>query len=195
MRHHRRPIPALLALVATAAFAVACTSASPGWTYYPAPPPTPVPSGAASGAPASAAPSGSAAPGSAAPSGSAAAPGSAAPSGSAAPGSAAPSESAAASAAPSGGGGATVTITAQGIQFTTPTVTGPAAGFTLAFDNEDAGTPHDVEIKDGNGNKVFQTDIFPGVATKTFPVGPLAPGTYPFVCTIHSNMTGTLTVQ
>ncbi len=88
-----------------------------------------------------------------------------------------------------------MTITAQNIQFTTPTVTAPSTGFTLAFDNEDAGTPHDVQIKDANGAKVFETDIFPGVATKTYPVGPLAPGSYPFVCTVHSNMTGTLTVQ
>jgi plastocyanin len=74
-------------------------------------------------------------------------------------------------------------------------VTAPATGFTLAFDNQDAGTPHDVEIKDASGAKVFQTDIVQGAATKTYPVGPLAPGAYTFICTIHQNMTGNLTVQ
>jgi plastocyanin len=72
-----------------------------------------------------------------------------------------------------------------------------AAGtaFTLEFDNEDASVPHDVQIQDGNGAEVFTTDIFPGVDTRSFEVPALAAGTYPFVCTVHSNMTGTLTVQ
>jgi plastocyanin len=74
-------------------------------------------------------------------------------------------------------------------------VTAPSTGFTLAFDNQDAGTPHDVQLKDASGKQVAETEIFPGVATKTIEVGPLAPGDYPFVCTVHSNMTGTLTVQ
>jgi len=166
MHHTRRPVPALLGVLAIAALVAACTSASAGWTYAPAPPPTPVPSaGASASAGTSAAPSGSEAPSGSAP------------------------------AASGSGGGATVTITAQNIQFTTPTVTAPSSGFTLAFDNEDAGTPHDVQIKDPNGQKVFETDIFPGVATKTYPVGPLPAGAYTFVCTVHSNMTGTLTVQ
>ena len=34
-----------------------------------------------------------------------------------------------------------------------------------------------------------------GVATKTYDVPALKPGSYAFVCTVHSNMTGTLTVQ
>jgi plastocyanin len=167
MRHHRRPAPALLGLLVIAASVAACSSASAGWTYFPAPPPTPVPSTDAS---VSAAPSG-------------------APSGSVEPSGSAPAPSG------SGGGGPTVTITAQNIQFTTPNVTAPSTGFTLAFDNEDAGTPHDVQIKDANGAKVAETEIFPGVATKTIQLGPLAAGTYPFACTVHSNMTGTLTVQ
>ncbi|MEA2613195.1 MAG: Cytochrome oxidase, cbb3-type, subunit, partial [Chloroflexota bacterium] len=45
-----------------------------------------------------------------------------------------------------------VTITAQNIAFTTATVTAPAgAAFTLSFDNQDAGIPHDVQIKDATG--------------------------------------------
>jgi plastocyanin len=33
------------------------------------------------------------------------------------------------------------------------------------------------------------------VATRTFEVPALAAGTYPFACTVHANMTGTLTAQ
>jgi plastocyanin len=156
----------LLTLVVGLA-AAACSSAEAGWTYAPAPSPTPVPSGAASGAPSSA------------PSTQASSPASGAPS-------SAPSASTS---------GAVVTITAQGIAFTTHEVTAPSGGFTLAFDNEDNGVPHDVQIKDASGSKVFETEIFPGVATRQYQVPALQPGAYTFACTVHSNMTGMLTVQ
>ncbi len=117
-------------------------------------------------------------------SGSPAASGSAGP---AASGSAAPSAAA---------GGSTVSIVAQGVAFTTTAVSATAgAGFTLSFDNEDAGTPHNVDIKDASGGEVFKTDIFPGVATKTYQIPPLTAGSYTFVCDVHANMTGTLTVK
>jgi plastocyanin len=154
----------------------ACANATAGWTYEPAPSPTPVPSGSA----------GSSAGPSAAPSGSGSA-------------SAAPSGSAAASAAPSGSagaGGATVTIVASGIAFTTANVTAPAGTpFTLEFDNQDAATPHNVQIKDGSGAQVFMTETYPGVEKRSYPVPALAAGSYPFTCTVHPTMTGTLTVQ
>ncbi len=89
-----------------------------------------------------------------------------------------------------------MTITAQNIAFSTAAVTAPTTPFTLAFDNEDAGVPHDVVIKDASGATVFDTGTpFPGVATKTFPVPALAAGAYTFICTVHSNMLGNLTVQ
>jgi mono/diheme cytochrome c family protein/plastocyanin len=89
-----------------------------------------------------------------------------------------------------------VTVTAQNIAFTTTTVTAPAgAAFTLSFDNEDAGIPHDVQIKDASGAEVFKTDVFPGVAKRDYTVPALKAGSYPFACTVHPNMTGTLTAQ
>lgn len=121
---------------------------------------------------------------------------SAAPSGSAGA-SGSPGPSASGSAAPSAPAGeAVVSIVAQGIKFTTTAVT-VAAGtpFTLDFDNQDAGTPHNVQIKDASGAQVFITDTFPGAAKKTFQVPALTAGAYPFLCTIHPTMTGTLTVQ
>jgi mono/diheme cytochrome c family protein/plastocyanin len=134
--------------------------------------------------------------GSAAPSGSASPSGSAAPSGSASPsGSAAPSGSAGAPAS-AAAGGQTVSIVAQGIAFTTTDVTAPAdTAFVIAFDNEDAGTPHDVEIKDASGTEVFKGDIFSGVATQNYNVPALKAGTYNFTCIVHPTMTGTLTAK
>ena len=104
--------------------------------------------------------------------------------------------SAGASAAPSGGAGASVTITASGIAFTTPAVTVPAeTAFTIEFDNQDAWSRTTSQIKDGAGAQVFKADVFPGVAKRSFEVPALAAGTYPFACTVHANMTGTLTAQ
>jgi plastocyanin len=111
-------------------------------------------------------------------------------------------EFASASAGPSGSPAAsidpnapTVTIEASGIAFTTSAVTAPSSAFVLAFDNQDANTPHNVQIKDSTGKVVFLTDTFNGVATRKFQVPALPAGAYPFACTVHPNMTGTLTVQ
>ena len=89
-----------------------------------------------------------------------------------------------------------VTITAASIAFTETAVTAPAgAPFTLSFDNQDAGIPHDVQIKDASGAVVFKTDTFSGAEKRDFPVPALAAGSYPFACTVHPNMTGTLTAE
>jgi plastocyanin len=147
------------------ALAAACTAAEPGWTYAPAPSPTPLPSASASG---SVAPS--------------------------APASAEPS--AAASPSASAGTGDAVEIVAQGIQFTTPEVTAPAdTPFQILFKNEDPTTPHNVEIKDASGASLFQGEVFNGVDQRTYDVPALGAGDYPFVCTVHPNMTGTLTAE
>jgi mono/diheme cytochrome c family protein/plastocyanin len=99
-------------------------------------------------------------------------------------------------AASGGAGGTKVSIVASGIAWQTTDLTATAgAPFDLSFDNEDAATPHNFTLKDSTGAVVFKTDTFPGVATRDFPVQALTAGTYPFVCTVHPTMTGTLTVQ
>jgi plastocyanin len=110
---------------------------------------------------------------------------------SAAPGSAEPSEPAA-----SGDAGASVSIVASGIAFTTTEVTAPAdTPFVIVFENQDAGVPHNVAISDASGAEVFKGEIFNGVDTREYQVPALPAGEYTFICTVHPNMTGTLTAE
>jgi plastocyanin len=156
--------------IAIAVLALAgCTSADPGWTYAPPPSDTPLPSVAPSGEPGSPAPS---------------APASAAPSGQP---SAAPSQPA--SAAPSGSVQDAVQVSAVNSAFEQDTLTVPAdAAFQIEFANNDAGIPHNVEIKDPGGQSLFRGDVFPGVETRTYDAPALPAGPYQFVCTVHPNM-------
>ncbi len=114
-------------------------------------------------------------------------------------GSATPAPSGAPSAAPSGGGGAVqLTLTASGIAYDTDSLEVPAnTPFQIVFTNNDAGIPHNVAIhKDSpTGELVWAGDIFSGVDTRTYDVPALPAGTYGFVCTVHPNMTGTLTAK
>ena len=99
------------------------------------------------------------------------------------------------SAAPSGPA-ADVTISALNIAFEQTSVTAPAdKPFTLLFDNKDASVPHDVYIKNSGGTDVFEGAIVNGPAQTTYNVPSLPAGSYTFVCSVHSNMTGTMVVQ
>jgi plastocyanin len=101
------------------------------------------------------------------------------------------------SGAPGGGGqAADVTVEAKGIAYTQTSWTGPAnKPFTIAFSNQDPGTPHNIQIKDSSGAVVFKGDIFNGVDTRTYQVPALPAGGYTFSCVVHPNMTGTATLQ
>jgi plastocyanin len=144
----------------------ACTATTPGWTYAPAPSPTPIPSTEPSTAPT---------------------------------GSAAPSATAAPSGGGGGGGGGTVVeISAQNIAFDKTEISVPAGQpFRIHFVNNDAGIPHNVAIHEGSatGPEVYKGEIFNGVAERDYDVPALQAGTYGFVCSVHPNMTGTLTAQ
>jgi len=101
------------------------------------------------------------------------------------------------SGAPAGSGGPVgLKVVAKNVSFDVKTLSATAdKAFTILFDNEDAGTPHDIDILDASGAKVFDGKDFPGVAQKTYEVPALKAGTYKFECSIHpALMNGQLTV-
>ena len=91
---------------------------------------------------------------------------------------------------------ADVNIQAKDLAFIPTTWTGPAGRpFTIAFANDDPGTPHSVEIRDGADTMVFRGEVFNGVKTVVYEVPALPAGAYTFLCTVHPFMTGTATLQ
>ena len=101
-----------------------------------------------------------------------------------------------ASAVPSAGPDADVVITALNVNWVVADVIVPAdTPFTLALDNQDNAVPHDVVITDGSGAEVFRTELVTGPAVVVYDVPAISPGQYAFVCTVHPNMTGTVTAQ
>ncbi|MFL5726568.1 MAG: cytochrome c oxidase subunit II [Chloroflexota bacterium] len=102
-----------------------------------------------------------------------------------------------ASGAPPAGGGTVVNVTAKNVAFDVKELKAPAnAPFTIHFENQDQGTPHDVDVLDGSGKKVSDNKEFSGPGVQDYQVQPLAAGTYKFECSIHPQiMFGTLTVQ
>jgi plastocyanin len=102
------------------------------------------------------------------------------------------------------GGGATVqpsTVVASGLSFDTDTLTIPAGtATTLEFDNQDAGTPHNIAIYPSESQvssdaALFQGEIVTGPAKTTYDIPALDPGTYYFHCDVHPTMNGTVTVK
>jgi len=72
--------------------------------------------------------------------------------------------------------------------------------FAVVFTNNEAagGPPHDFAIKDpaGSSNLLFTGQpLAQAGQTVTYSVPALAAGTYTFICIVHPNMTGTLTVK
>jgi plastocyanin len=103
----------------------------------------------------------------------------------------------AASAAP-GAAGTLLQLTASGIAYDQTDLAAPAnTPFQIAFTNNDAGIPHNVSIHVGSptGTEVFKGEIFSGTGSRTYDVPALPAGTYSFVCSVHPNMVGTLTVK
>jgi plastocyanin len=87
-------------------------------------------------------------------------------------------------------------IVALAVQFDPVEVVVPAGQpLTITFDNQDPGIPHDLVIRDANGREIANSGIINGPAQAQLGLGPLEPGAYPFVCTVHPNMVGTITAQ
>ena len=90
--------------------------------------------------------------------------------------------------------GDAVTVVAKDIKFATPAVSAKAgAAFTIACDNQDA-APHNIVISDPSGAQVFKGEIVSGQKVD-YQVPALAAGSYGFLCEVHPEMKGTLTVQ
>ena len=86
---------------------------------------------------------------------------------------------------------------ARAVPSTRATATAPAdEAFVIHFANDENGVPHNVQVKDSQraGRRSGATSS-PGVAEADYNVPALAAGDYPFVCSVHPNMTGTLTAE
>jgi plastocyanin len=104
--------------------------------------------------------------------------------------SAAPDKSQAPAGSPSGDA---VTVIAKDLKFATPAVSAKAGSpFTIAFDNQD-GAPHNIAISDPSGAKVFKGDTVAGKRVD-YQVPALAAGAYTFICEVHPDMKGMLTI-
>ena len=87
-----------------------------------------------------------------------------------------------------------VVIAARDLAFQPTEVTVTAGEpVTIFFDNQED-VPHNIAIKDGTGADVFKGEII-NKQSITYQVDPLTAGTYPFICEVHPNMTGTITAS
>jgi plastocyanin len=90
-----------------------------------------------------------------------------------------------------------VQIAARDLKFSTAVLDAPAdEPFSIVFENQE-GAPHNVSIyrDEALTDRVFAQDPFGGPASQTYAIPALAAGTYVFVCDVHRDMRGTLTVQ
>jgi plastocyanin len=88
-------------------------------------------------------------------------------------------------------------IAAKDLKFSTASLSAAAdTSFSIVFDNQE-GAPHNVAIykDDGLTQRVFGPDPFSGPKAETYAVPALAAGTYVFICDVHKEMKGTLTIQ
>jgi len=117
------------------------------------------------------------------------------PAASGAPGASAAPGASGSPAASAAAGGLVLNQAALNVSYSTSQLAAPAdAGFQIAFDNQDSGIPHNIEIVDSNSQSVFKGEIITGPAKTVYNVPALKAGTYSFVCSVHPNMTGTLKI-
>ena len=96
----------------------------------------------------------------------------------------------------SGGGGGDlppgdVVLTADNIAWDTDSLEAPAdTDFTIVIDNKDEGVQHNLDIKETE----FKSELETGVSAQVLQIN-LPAGEYDFICDLHPNMAGTLTVS
>ena len=88
-------------------------------------------------------------------------------------------------------------ITAENLSFDRDTLSFPAdTSSTLTFQNNDAGTPHNVAIytDESASDALFTGELVTGVDTVTYEIPAIPAGSYYFHCDVHPDMHGTVTV-
>lgn len=89
-----------------------------------------------------------------------------------------------------------VELAANNLQFDKDELSVPAdTAFILQFDNQEA-QPHNVAIleEQGSAESLFRGEIVTGPEVIEYDVDPIAEGEYYFLCDVHPNMNGTVTV-
>jgi plastocyanin len=84
-----------------------------------------------------------------------------------------------------------VTLVADDLRWDTDCLRAAPGALTIEVDNRDEGQNHNVHLPDAPGSPA--TPLEQGPSRQELDVD-LAPGTYEFVCDLHPNMVGTLTV-
>lgn len=88
--------------------------------------------------------------------------------------------------------GGRVELVAKGVAWDTDCLEATAGELTIVVDNRDDGVNHNLHLTDApDGPK---TDLEPGPVRQELAVS-LEAGAYEYVCDIHPNMVGTLTVS
>ena len=97
-----------------------------------------------------------------------------------------------------GGGEITTEVVAQGIAFDVTEIVLPAGQeSTIHFVNNDAGVQHNIVIATSPDltDQLFNGELITGPSEIDYTVPPLEAGTYYFLCLVHPNMNGTVTVR
>lgn len=87
--------------------------------------------------------------------------------------------------------GGRVTLVADDLRWDTDCLGADVGALTIEVDNRDDGQNHNVHLPDAPGSPA--TDLAKGPSRQELDVD-LAAGEYEYVCDIHPNMVGTLTV-
>ena len=96
--------------------------------------------------------------------------------------------------------GGVVTVVAEGVAFTEGSCIEVVAGesFTIAFDNRDAGTQHNLQISNDPAptpDLLFEGEIITGAAQVDYELPAFdSPGEYAFFCVVHPTMLGSVQV-
>jgi plastocyanin len=99
--------------------------------------------------------------------------------------------------------GASLQETAKGLAFGSACLAAPAGqAFTIAFDNQDSGIPHNIHIlasdpaTNPTAQSLFLGELVTGPKSQTYQVSALPAGTYFFQCDVHvAQMKGTFVVR